>query len=93
MLPDERMEVKDRLGTAHQKLMEIVQEAESEGIRLQMICQIAGVQADLQAMAVSMLKCQLLTSLLAMATPGKPNSDEEITKFIEQYQTWLQFTI
>ncbi len=35
MLPDERMEVKDRLGTAHQKLMEIVQEAESEGIRLQ----------------------------------------------------------
>ncbi len=66
MLPDERMEVKARLNSAHQKLLEIVQEAESEGIRLPMIRQIASVQTDLQAIAVSMLRCQLRASLQTM---------------------------
>lgn len=93
MLPDERMEVKTRLATAHQKLLVIVQEAESEGIRLQMIRQIASVQTDLQAIAVSMLKCQLRTSLQTMVTPGTPNPDVELTRLIEQYQTWLQFIL
>ncbi len=93
MLPDEQVAVKARLGAAHQKLLEMFPEGETDCICLQTLRQIAIVQADLQCAAVSLLRCQLRTSLLNMMNPDLAYPDEEEKKFIEQYQIWLKFSL
>ncbi len=92
MLPDERLEAKAGLAAAHQKLFEIIAEDEAEGIDLQTICQIASVQADLHSAALSMLRCQLRTSLRMIFNSDNLNPVGEKKKLIEQYQAWLTFT-
>ncbi len=91
MLPGEHEDVKARLAAAHQKLLEILAESGPNDACLKMIYQIVSVQTDLHAAAVSLLRCQLRTSLQMMMNPGAPNLEEEKKKLIDQYRTWLKF--